>query len=394
MKHLRLAALAMFIAFAARLPAAAQPKVFTIDAILSQTGSAASLGADETAALQAYEKLVNRTGGIRGAQLHFEIVDDQSNAATAVQLASAILAKHPTAVIGSSIAGTTQAIASLFKNGPVLYAATPLILPEKDGYVFAGGASSRHALAAAMRYFRMRGLTRIAVLTTSDASGQDVLHSLDLSLALPENRSLTVVDRESMAVSEISIASQVSHMKASNAQVLLAYPSAAPFGTALRALYDAGLDIPIATTGTNLNPTVLERYKSFLPHAELVAANASFVNRNRKANDPLRVPIEEFNNELAAAGLKPSVAHSLVWDPARIIVSALRKLGTNATPEQLRSYIAGLHDFAGVWGMYDFRIGDQHGLDQSAEVVIRYDPSSSAGEKIVSQQGGAPLPGI
>ena len=41
--------------------------------------------------------------------------------------------------------------------------------------------------------------------------------------------------------------------------------------------------------------------------------------------------------------------------------------------------------------MYDFRIGDQHGLTQDAEVVIRYDPTSPTGQRIVSEQGGAPL---
>jgi hypothetical protein len=50
-----------------------------------------------------------------------------------------------------------------------------------------------------------------------------------------------------------------------------------------------------------------------------------------------------------------------------------------------------LHDFPGVSGLYDFRTGDQHGLTQDAEVVIRYDPTSSNGQRIVSEQGGAPL---
>jgi hypothetical protein len=79
------------------------------------------------------------------------------------------------------------------------------------------------------------------------------------------------------------------------------------------------------------------------------------------------------------------------WDPARIIISGLRKLGPNATPEQLRDYIASLHSFAGVSGAYDFSVGDQHGLTQDAQIVVRYDPTAPGGTKVVSQQGGAPL---
>src|SRR5665213_32045 len=78
-------------------PATAQPKPFVLDAIMSLTGTAAALGADEAASLALYEKVVNRTGGRRGQPIHFDIVDDASNPATAVQLPTAILAKHPIA---------------------------------------------------------------------------------------------------------------------------------------------------------------------------------------------------------------------------------------------------------------------------------------------------------
>jgi branched-chain amino acid transport system substrate-binding protein len=372
-------------------PANAQPKPYTIEVILSLTGSAASLGADEQTALVAYEKLANRQGGIGGTPVHFQVYDDQSNSAVAVQLASTILTHHPAVVMGSSLVGPTQAIEAFFKDGPVLFASTPLLYPDRGSYVFAAGASSRHSLAAAVRYFRMRGITKIAVLVTADASGQDNLHSVDLALQLPENKGVTVVDREQFAISDISATSQIAHIKASGAQVLFAYPTGAPFGTALHAIYDAGLNLPIDTAGPNLNPVLLDRFKAFLPSSEMVIANASFFNRDRKASDPLKAPIEEFYTELQAAGVKPTVAHAFTWDPARIIVAALRKVGTGATAAQIRDYVSALHDFPGVSGLYDFRIGDQHGLTQDAEVVIRYDPASPTGQRIVSEQGGAPL---
>ncbi|HEV8019837.1 MAG TPA: ABC transporter substrate-binding protein [Candidatus Lustribacter sp.] len=382
---------AVMVALALSGPATAQAKPYTINVILSLTGTAASLGADELTALTAYEKLANRQGGINGTPVHFQVYDDQSTAAVAVQLANTILATHPAVVMGSSIVGPTQAIEPFFKDGPVLFACTPLLYPDRGSYVFAAGASSRHSLAAAVRYFRMRGLTKIAVLVTADASGQDNLHSVDLALQLPENKNVTVVDRQQFGLTDISATSQLTHIKASGAQVLFAYPTGAPFGTALHAISDVGLNLPMDTAGPNINPVLLERFKAFLPTSEMVIANASFFNRDRKANDPLKAPIDEFYTELAAAGVKPTVAHAFTWDPARIIITALRKLGTGATPAQIRDFISNLHDFPGVSGMYDFRIGDQHGLTQDAEIVIRYDPASPTGQRIVSEQGGAPL---
>src|SRR3984957_1139964 len=166
-------------------PATAQPKPSFLDAIMSLTGTAAALGADEATSLGLYEKVVNRTGGINGQPVHFEIVDDASNPATAVQLATGMLAKHPIAVIGSTLAGPSQAMAPLFKNGPVLYATTPLIAPDKGSYVFGAGAQTRYNMLAALRYLRLKGLTKLAFITTTDASGQDYQRVIDYTLTVP-----------------------------------------------------------------------------------------------------------------------------------------------------------------------------------------------------------------
>jgi branched-chain amino acid transport system substrate-binding protein len=376
-------------------PLAAQAPPVTISAVLSLTGGAASIGTDEAAALRVYESVVNRQGGINGTPVHFAVLDDQSSPQVAVQLATTVLATHPPLMLGSSLAGTTQAMVPLFKNGPVLYASTPVIYPDKGSFVFAAGVSSRHTTAAAMRYFRMKGLTRFALVTTNDASGQDYLRTTDLALGLPENKNVSVVDRESFTPTDISIAPQVEKIKASGAQALLIYATGAPFGTVLRGLFDAGVSLPIDTTGPNFNPVLLDRFKTFMPKSEMIIGGASFFKRDRKAGDPLKAAIDEFYDALGANGIKPTASHVFTWDPAHIAIAALRKFGTGMTAVQFRDYVNGLHDFAGVAGLYDFRNSDGHGLTQDSVVVIRYNPNGINGEGIVvSDQGGAPRPGM
>jgi branched-chain amino acid transport system substrate-binding protein len=374
-------------------PVAAQPQPFTISAVLSLTGGAASVGTDEAAALRVYETVVNRQGGINGTPVHFAVLDDQSSPQVAVQLATTVLATHPAVMFGSSLAGTTQAMVPLFKSGSVLYASTPVIYPERGSFVFDAGVQSQHTAAAAMRYFRMRGLTRFALVTTNDASGQDYLRATDLALALPENKTVSIVDRESFTPTDISVAPQIAKIKASGAQALLVYATGAPFGTVLRGLFDAGLNLPIDTTGPNINPAFLDHFKTFMPTGELIIGGASFFKHDRKAGDPLKVPIDEFYAALGANGIKPSASDVFTWDPAHIAVAALRKFGTGMTGEQFRDYVNALHGFAGVAGVYDFRNSDGHGLKQDSVVVVRYNPSTGEGV-VVSEQGGAPLPGI
>lgn len=379
-------------ALAAATAARAQPAAVTIPVILSQTGAAAAPGLDQMAALGAYEKLVNRTGGIRGAQLHFQIFDDQSSPQTAVGLTAAILAKQPTVVIGSTLAPATTAMMPFFKDGPVLYALTPLVYPESGSYVFATLPVVKHLESVMFSYMQARGWNKVAFLRTNDVSGQDNERAIDAALAEPQHRAIVTTTKQLFNVPDINIAAQVSAVKFSGAQALFVAATGAPFGMVLRSLADAGVDVPIFTSATNIAPAFIERFKSYVPKAGIWIVFPSYAQRDRPPRDPLRGAIDEFYTTLEAAGLRPGAPHAFAWDEAKIVVAALRALGPNATAAQIHAWIEALHDFPGALGMYDFRTGDQHGLGESSLYVVRYDPDATNGNMdVMSGAGGAAL---
>jgi branched-chain amino acid transport system substrate-binding protein len=374
------------------VPGQAQSGTYTIPVVLSQTGPGASPGQDQLAALQAYEKLVNRTGGIRGMQLHFQIYDDASSPATAVQLTNTILAQKPAVVIGSTLAPATTAMMPFFKDGPVLYALTPLIFPEKGSFVFATLPLVQHVESVMFRYMRARGWTKVAFLRTNDVSGQDNEKAIDAALAEPDNRSMVTTTKQLFNVQDINIAAQVSAVKFSGAQALFVSATGAPFGMVLRSLADAGVDVPLFTGATNIAPAFIERFKTYVPKAGLWIVFPSYAKRDRPARDPLKATIDEFYTNLEAAGQRPGAAHAFGWDEAKIVVAALRALGPSATAPQIRDWIEALHDFPGSLGMYNFRLGDQHGLDDKSLYIVRYDAASANGDtQLQSDAGGVPL---
>jgi branched-chain amino acid transport system substrate-binding protein len=388
----RLLTLVAAFAVGGTLPAAAQPAPYTINVILSLTGPAANLGQDEAAGLTSFEKFVNRTGGIRGTPLHFQIADDQSQPAVAVQLLQALMPAHLAVVLGSSVAAPAQAMAAMIKDGgPVLYALTPNINPAPNGYVFATSAPTRDLSGLGVTYYRLRGLTRIGVVVTTDASGQNNMDSLLAAMRKPENKNMKIVDTESFGVADVSMTAQAAKLKASGAQVVFALPNGTAFGTSLHGMNDVGLELPVYTSAANFSPVLLERFKTFLPK-ELTCSGASFFNRDRTASDPQKKPIDDFYASLAADGITaPTVSHAFAWDPALIVVSALRTLGTGATPVQLHDAIEKLRRFPGVGGIYDFTGGDQHGAGESGLLLLRNDPEHPGRTTVVSKQGGAPL---
>jgi hypothetical protein len=68
----------------------------------------------------------------------------------------------------------------------------------------------------------------------------------------------------------------------------------------------------------------------------------------------------------------------------------LRTLGPDAGSQALRRWIAGLRDFPGTLGLYDFKQRPERGLGSEDSIVVRYDP---VGPRWVwmSKLGGAPL---
>ena len=64
-------------------------------------------------------------------------------------------------------------------------------------------------------------------------------------------------------------------------------------------------------------------------------------------------------------------------DAAFIVVNAFRKLGTNATAAQLRTYLDGMHGFAGTNGEYDFRAYPKHGVGANWSGMQRWDAAKA-----------------
>ncbi len=83
------------------------------------------------------------------------------------------------------------------------------------------------------------------------------------------------------------------------------------------------------------------------------------------------------------------VTHATTF-PALLTVITLRKLGLDATTEQVRDYLAKLSGFADINGVYDFPKPLKRRLDDFKEVVTRWDKAASTW-RIVSHPRGIPL---
>ncbi len=384
--------LSLFAIFLLAFEGAGVPaRAYDINVILPLTGGASFLGKEEQKALQLAEPLLNTTGGIQGQPVHFEFYDDQSNPQTGVQLSNRVIGAKPAVVMGSSLVAVCNAMAPLMQDGPALYCFSPGIHPPAGSYVFTSSVSTLDLADAMIRYFRLKGWTRLAFMTSADATGQDAEHGLDEVVGRPENKDITVVERAHFNTTDVSVAAQIEHIKAANPQALIAWSTGTPIATVFKGIIQAGLDIPIGTTNGNMTYAQMNQYAAFLPKRLYIAAPEWVQHDGVIKLDPaVEAAQARFFDAFKAANAKPDIAATLAWDPVMIVVDALQHLGPNASAQQVRDYIAALKGFAGINGIYDFTKIPQRGLDVQAAIVTLWSPTAQTWQ-LVSKPTGIPL---
>ncbi|HEY6822161.1 MAG TPA: ABC transporter substrate-binding protein [Burkholderiales bacterium] len=380
---------ATLFACACALPAlCADP--YKIDVITSLTGGASFLGKGEQQAMQLLEKSVNKSGGIGGQPVEFTFYDDQSSPQVAVQLGSQLKAKNPAVILGPSIVAMCNAAGPLMKDGPVMYCLSPGIHPPKGSFVFTSSTSTYDLAKALMRHFRMKGWKNVAIMTSSDASGQDAERGLNEAASMPENKDIKIVARAHFNITDVSVAAQIENVKAANPQAFIAWSTGAPIATIFKGIVQAGLDVPTATTDGNMTYAQMKNYADFLPK-QLYIASAAWAGYGYEKLDPrLEKAIKVFYDEYAAIGQKPDLPASIGWNTGLVVVEALRKLGPKATATQLRDYLVNLKDVPSIDGLLDFPASPQRGLGLHDVVVTRWDPAKNTWVA-VSKPGGEPL---
>lgn len=355
-----------------------------VNAILSLTGQAAFIGTTYQKTLQALEASVNKRGGIRGAPLHFVIADDQSNPATAVQLVNGLLAKKVNAFLGPNLTATCRAVEPLTVDGPTVYCLSPSVHPPKGAYMFSVGVDTHDQAADIIRFFRTRGWHDLAMIISTDASGQDAEAQFNEALKQPENRDMKFVAVEHFNVTDPSVSAQLIKIQAAKPQAIIAWSTGTPMGTTMRGMQETGIDTPVLMSNANALVPAMKAFANILPQQLYSFGPPYMLPSAANANDVER----NYFSALKSAGVESDYIVGLAWDPAEIVVDALRQLGPNVAASQIRDYILHQRAYRGVAGSFDFTDGSQRGLGQQDMMIMRWDAAKGSWTS-ASKLGGA-----
>jgi len=349
-----------------------EPAPYDVYGVLSLTGPIAYLGNDHKQALDTVAAYVNEHGGIHGRPLRFVIKDDQSSPVVAVQLVNGLIQQHVPVIVGPNVTATCAAAVPLVKDGPVLYCLSPAIHPTRGSYIFSSSVRIVDDAVALLHYAHDRGWSRIAMITATDASGQEVDRAFAQAFAMPENSGVHLIDREHFNTTDLSVDAQMSHMKTLKPNAVIAWTTGTSFGTLLHGIRDVGISVPIIAGSGNMIKAQLAQYGGLLPD-ELYFAGLRGMTRDPDAPPRVRQAQAVYWAALKKSGVEPSYTTCSTWDYLMVLVDALKHAGPNPTPAAIRDYIDNLRDWAGIQGIYDFRDAEQRGIGEEAVVIQRWE---------------------
>ena len=371
-------------------PAARAADRYEIHTILSLTGYLAFVGSTQMQALKALETQVNAAGGIQGHPLAFVVADDQSSPQTAVQLAQGLISERVPIILGSSSPNACGAIAPLLGNdGPVLYCLANGGLAVPGSYEFFTSLSYESQLSVTVKYFRDSGAHRLASIFTTDAGGQGAEKAMQAALALPENKSVELIEQQHFVPGDASTSAQMAVIKGAKPDALIGWATGGSAGTLFRSMRDLGIDLPTVTSGGNLSNAFLKQYLSLLP-PHLIFPAVPYYAEGAPTDPKTQAALAALHDALAATGAEADMISISAWDPALLLVTALRELGPDTSAAKLHDYFVKLKGWVGVNGAYDFVAVPQRGLGDSNVVMVRWDTEHGKGVA-VSDFGGAPL---
>jgi branched-chain amino acid transport system substrate-binding protein len=331
-----------------------------IGAILSITGPYAPLGEPERNAIGIAVADVNGTGGINGRPLQVQILDDESKADVAQQLATQLVGQKVAAIIGASLSPTSEAVARVANDAKVLQiymTPTLSVWQTKTGirkYTFE--ATPHNELEVTKLFTFMKNTLhtqKLAVLHDDQLYGTQ---GTQVALAESKAQNVPIVDEEAYAVAATDVTPQLQKAKASGADTILIYTAAPSAGILVRQVRQFGLKAHlIGTTGIVSDNFLKVTGKD---------GDGVYADMDLDRTYPNALQKKLLSAYRAAYNAGANNFASFAWDAVHLAAYALRT-AKSTDGDQLVAALENMKPYAGATGRFKFTASDHNGFDAS-----------------------------
>lgn len=350
--------------------ATAWAETIKIGAVVSVTGAASFLGEPQKNTLLQLQDLTNAKGGMDGRQVELIIYDDESDVNKCVMAARKLLDQDQVAVvIGPSISGNTLAITRFFSSAQVplisCAAAEKIVFPVNP-WIFNTPQLDRHAALKILQDAKVKGYTKLAILTVSDGYGQAGRAVLK---ELAKAQGFDLVADEVYSPKDTDMTSQLTKIKGVSPEAIICWGTNPGPAVVARNRMQLGLTIPLYMSHGVASDKFIELAGEaaeglVLPAGRLTAVDQVPDDHPQKTvlTDYVANYSQKFNAPISSFG---GYAH----DAFLLVHEAVTK-GGSANPEDIRDNLEKISALPGTSGIYSYSPDNHNGLDEDAFIMV------------------------
>jgi len=366
---------------AAAHAAAPAGEPIVVGGLFAQSGPAAVVGTPSKLVAEMTVKQINDMGGILGRPVKLVAYDTESSPDVALRQARQLVEGDKVlAIIGPTSTGEGLAVKKYTEEKHV-----PVIMTVGGDAVVAGGkfgpydwtfkAPQRTATAVAKIYDYLKGknISKIAVLSSKDAFGQDGLTELKDNAA---KYGIEIIAEETFDPKGTDFSAQAFKLQAAKPQAAVVW-TIGPAGSIAAKNFAAlpGERPLLVQCHGQPGPTYLELAGeaaggTVMPGTKLMAPESL------PDEDPQKIVIEAFIKAYKDNGIQekfPLNTHSgYAYDALTLLRAGLEKAG-KADAEALRAALEKLERVVGVSGVYTMSSQDHNGLGPDSMVMLIVD---------------------
>jgi len=349
-----------------RVPAA-ESKPIKIGALFSVTGGASFLGAPEEKTARMLVEKINASGGVIGRKLELVVKDTAGSPEKAVSFAKQLIEEDKVlAIIGPSTSGETMQIKGLCEENKMILvscAAAEVIVNPVAKYVFKVPQKDSQAVTWMYRTMKEKGITKIAVLSSTDGFGAAGKKQLETAAGTEGIEILVneVYDKQATDLTDV-----LTKVKGkAGVQAVVNWSIVPAQSIVAKNMKQLGLDMPLFQSHGFGNPKYVQQ-AGVAAEGTLFPAGRLLVVDELPDSHPQKQVLAAYKKDYESRYREDvSTFGGHAYDALMVVVEALKKAGT-PDPEKVRDAIENLQGFVGTAGVFNFSATDHTGLDLNA----------------------------
>jgi len=338
---------------------AARADDLVIGMVGSMTGVAAAFDKAVVEGAQAYVKVWNDKGGFKGRHVAFELLDDESNSATAVTVYRKLVEdRRINVIIAASPSQTLLAIKAIADDYgvPTIGSATVVQLavpPAK--YFFRSLPGTDAYMQTLVDWAKARGYKRIAILNPSDAAGQSEAGLIKEDAA---KAGVDIVAAEKYNSTDTNFTAQLVNIRNAKPDFFYCGIIGGPSVTIFKQVKQLQLTMPIALHSSAFNPN----FYNGIGGVQEAEGVFSPVERGGMAGTASGIAGDLFKEASAAMGHPATNLNTAGWDTAMVVAHAVET--SDGTRDGIREALEMTKDLPVIGGVMSYAPGDHRGKDE------------------------------